>query len=360
MGAVTTVLVTGCGAPGFPGTLWSLRRGADAREVHVIGADMRSEQAGRYLADAFVEVPAASDDGFVEAMVDICRREAVDVVLPQVTRELPVLAANADRFAAVGTTVAVSAPASVVRASDTGALVDCCVDLGVPAPATFEAESPDELAAASDRLGYPDRRVVVKPPNSNGSRGMRILDPHRDRKRAFYEEKPTGVFSTVEDLQAVLGDSFPRLLVTEYLPGTEYTVDAFRPMDGRGTTTVVPRRRDEIRAGISFRATVVEDEAIIQHAERLADALDLRGAFGFQFKRGRNGRPKILECNPRVQGTMVTSTLAGANVVWAAVASALGEPVPPLEPTWDRSFYRYWGGIGVTGDEVVGNVGELR
>lgn len=353
-----TVLVTGCGAPGFPGTLWSLRSD-DGLDGRVVGTDVRTEQAGRYLADSFHRVPAADDGAFVDELVDVCATEAVDVVLPQVTRELPVLAAERSRFEAVGATVAVPSADAVERANDKGTLIDVCRDLRVPHPETATVETGAQLEGACRELGYPGRPVVVKPPDSNGSRGVRVLDADRDRKRAFYEEKPTGLYARLEDLRETLGERFPRLLAMEHLPGQEYTVDAFR-RSGGGEVVAVPRRRESVRSGISFRAGLEEHEEIIEHARRLARELDLAYAFGFQFKLDRRGRPKILECNPRVQGTMVASTIAGANVVAASVRDALGEPLPRLEPAWDRSFYRYWGGVGVGGQGLVGNVGELE
>lgn len=355
-----TVLVTGCGAPGFPGTLWSLRENYDERDIRVIGTDVRAEQSGRYIADEFHRIPPADDEGFIEELVDVCVSESVDVVLPQVTRELPVLTSRAEAFERVGTTVAVSDTDAMERANDKEALIDVCTDIGVPAPETYAAETIDELEAACERLGYPETPVVVKPPVSNGSRGVRIFDEGRDRKRAFYEDKPSGIYSTLDDFRRSMGDSFPRLLVMEYLSGEEYTVDAFRPPGGGEPTVAVPRRREEIRAGISFRGTVVEHEEIISHSERLARELDLAYAFGFQFKLDDDGQPKILESNPRIQGTMVTSTLADANLTYSAVKSALGESIPDIVPSWDRSFYRYWGGIGTADETIVGNIGEIQ
>lgn len=355
-----TVLVTGCGAPGFPGTRWSLLQNDEDRDVRVVGTDVRREQAGRFLADGFQEVPRADDPEFVSELVAVCEAESVDVVLPQVTRELPVLSANKDAFEDVGATVAVSDADAIASANDKGALIDVCEEIGVPAPETYSATTIDELEDACQRLGYPEEPVVVKPPASNGSRGVRIFDESRDRQQAFFEEKPSGMYSTLDEFRRTMTESFPRLLVMEYLGGPEYTVDAFRPPGGGEPTVAVPRRRDEVRGGISFRGTVVEHEEIVEYSERLAEELGLAYAFGFQFKLDDDGQPKILESNPRIQGTMVTSTLADANVTYAAVKSALGESVPTFDVSWDRSFYRYWGGVGTAGDDVVGNIGEQR
>jgi len=83
---------------------------------------------------------------------------------------------------------------------------------------------------------------------------------------------------------------------------------------------------------------------------KLAEELDLRYAFGFQFKLSDTGVPKLLECNPRVQGTMVAAVFAGCNVIWWAIKEALGEEVIPEKPKPEADgvrFMRYWGGLAV-------------
>lgn len=350
-----TVLVTGCGAPGTIGTLWSLDRNPDDRTIRTVGTDLREDQPGRFACDSFHRVPPADDDGFVDDLLGICDDEAVDVVLPQVTAELPLLASASERFESVGTNVAISSETAIDRANDKGKLVDVCDRLDVPTPETILVETWSELEDAAARLGYPERPFVVKPPVANGQRGFRIVSDGSGRKREFYEEKPDGTRTTMDDLRSVLGDSFPGLLAMEYLPGEEFTVDVFR---SGGRTVAVPRRRDAVRSGISFRTTAKKDDEIIEYAENLSEAIGLEYAFGFQFKRAPDGTPAILECNPRIQGTMVTSTLAGANLPYAAVKAAIGESTPEFATDWGTTFYRYWGGIGVSDGEAVGNIGE--
>jgi len=141
------------------------------------------------------------------------------------------------------------------------------------------------------------------------------------------------------------GKSWPQLLVTEYLPGIEYSVDAFMGQKGG---VAVARRRDQIRSGISFRTTIEIREDLGKYTLAAAKILCLNYAFGFQFKLSLDKTPCVLECNPRVQGTMVASSLAGVNCVWLAVQEALGhEPDPSSSNAQDGySFIRYWGGIG--------------
>ncbi len=129
----------------------------------------------------------------------------------------------------------------------------------------------------------------------------------------------------------------------EYLPGKEYSVDALAQY-GKPIITI-PRSRDKIRMGISFKSTVVHDKDIIKYSEKIITTLGLHGYIGFQFKRDEHGTPKIIECNPRVQGTMVAATAAGANLPYFGVLLALDKRIPPFKIKWGTKLIRYWGSL---------------
>lgn len=353
MTAPLRLLVTGAGAPGIKGTLHALRRNPDGRAVHVVGVDLDAHAVGRYLADGFHAVPPPESPDYLGALCDVCRRERIDLVLPQTTREIAVLSRHLSDLEAGGVRVMVSDAAAVEAANDKGAVLRVFERLGLPAPAYRVANSESGLVEAAAALGYPEVPVVVKPPVSNGMRGLRILREAAWDARRFLDEKPSGVEIALDDLTKILrrGDDWPALLVTEHLPGPEYSVDAFR---GERLAAALPRRRDRIRSGISFTTTLLPGRADLAGPTlRAAEALGLRYAFGFQFKEDAGGVPKVLECNPRIQGTMAASLFGGFNPVWLGVREALGDPPterPDLRPA---TFRRFWGGLGIAADDVT-------
>jgi carbamoyl-phosphate synthase large subunit len=176
-------------------------------------------------------------------------------------------------------------------------------------------------------------------------RVFRIVYESLDKKWVFFNEKPDSTKITIDELYNILGENFPELLVMEYLSGKEYTVDVLSTKER--VYVVIPRSRDQIRTGITFAGTVEKRDDIIDYTERLTNALSLEFAHGFQFKEDNEGTPKIIESNPRIQGTMVLSTIAGANVIYGAVKLALGEDIPEFKVRWGTRLLRYWGGIGV-------------
>lgn len=344
------LLVTGAGAPGIRGTLYALRAGDPT--VFTVGVDLSERAVGRFLTDAFHRVPSPESPDYLDGLLRICRDERIDLVIPQTTREIAVLSAYREGFEKEGVRVMVSEAAAVEAANDKAAVLQAFDDLGLPTPAWRTARTEPELIEAAGALGYPGVPVVVKPPVSNGMRGLRILRPAAWDADRFVAEKPSGVEVSLDDLLAVLrrGTAWPYLLVTEYLPGPEYSVDAFM---GERLAVAMPRRRDAIRSGISFETTLLPDRTdLIEPTLRAARHLELRYAFGFQFKEDAEGVPRVLECNPRVQGTMVASVFGGLNAVWLGVQECLGESPDALPPLRSATFRRYWGGLGIVGDEV--------
>lgn len=344
------ILVTGAGAPGIRGTLYALRNNPDGTPIHIVGTDAKPDAVGRFMVERFYPVPEAENPNYTEVLLDICRKEAIDIVLPQTTREIEVLSGTKLNFAALGVSVMVSDQHSIEVANDKWRLLEFCKSLNIPMPSYRMARSEEQLVAAALALGYPTHPVVVKPPRSNGMRGLRILRECAWDVRRFLMEKPSGTDITLEELLGILrrGESWTDLLVTEYLGGAEYSVDAFI---GQHVLVAIPRIRKAIRSGITFESVLEYREDLAEYTLKAGSRIGLQYAFGFQFKLDESGTPKVLECNPRVQGTMVASLFSGVNVIWMGVRELMGQPcrVLPgqLKPA---AFYRFWGGLGVQED----------
>jgi carbamoyl-phosphate synthase large subunit len=101
-----TVLLSACGAQFAPGLVNCLKENGE-REIRVIGIDMHYDPTLDGLYDGIYEVPAASDPKYIDVILDICKKENVDVVLPFMSAELiPLLDRKAD-FDKLGIKVAV-------------------------------------------------------------------------------------------------------------------------------------------------------------------------------------------------------------------------------------------------------------
>jgi carbamoyl-phosphate synthase large subunit len=150
-----TVLVSASGAPGTAALLRGLRENGE-RTVRLVGTDMSERSVGRHLCDTFHLVPAGSDPGFADSILEVVEREGVDVVLPQSSFDLAGLAEHRDRFPVP---VLVSSPDTIRRSNDKAETYALLQRLGVRGPDFRRVQAAAGVEAAARELGYPDRAV---------------------------------------------------------------------------------------------------------------------------------------------------------------------------------------------------------
>jgi carbamoyl-phosphate synthase large subunit len=118
------------------------------------------------------------------------------------------------------------------------------------------------------------------------------------------------------------------MLIQEYLPGEEYTVDVLSDLSG-APLLAVPRARLETKDGISSKGRVFRDEEMERLCLELARHLGLKGPTCMQLKRDEAGRPKFMEVNPRIGGGSMFTTLAGVNIPMLLLQLIAGMELAP-------------------------------
>ena len=101
-----TVMLSACGAQFAPGMVRCLKDNGE-RNIRVIGIDMHYDKTLENLYDAIYEVPRATDEHYIDRILEICRLEKVDVVLPFMSAELLPLLDRIEDFNQAGVKVAV-------------------------------------------------------------------------------------------------------------------------------------------------------------------------------------------------------------------------------------------------------------
>jgi carbamoyl-phosphate synthase large subunit len=152
-----------------------------------------------------------------------------------------------------------------------------------------------------------DFPVIVKPRRGAGSRGVRLI-------------------GSQAELDAV-HDAEEDQLAQELLPGDEYSVDVLAGLDGR-VIAAVPRARLRVDSGVAVAGVTVHDEELVETASAVARAIGLTTVANVQLKRDVDGRPALLEVNPRFPGAMPLTIAAGVDMPSLTLDAVLGRPVP--------------------------------
>ena len=336
-----TVLITAAGNVFMPGTTACLRNNGE-RHVRLIGADMNEDPTILQMCDAYYKVPRGDDPSYVKVLLEICKREHVDIVLPIMSVELNAIAANRKSFEDIGTTVSVSNLDALKIANDKLQLFDYMVGNGIPCAQYYAVHSIKEMEDAAHNLGYPQKRVCVKAVNGSGSRGFRILEENLSHFERFMHEKPSSCFITLSDMKRILIEAvtFPEIMLMEYLPGDEYTVDL---VANKGEILYVGCRKSlGMDNSIMLDGVVVENLQVTDLCKKVAESLKLDGNIGFDLKENEDGTPYIMECNPRITAGIPVFAAAGINLPYLNVKRLLGERLPDCKPQIGLKVKRRW------------------
>ena len=281
----------------------------------IVAADCDPGSVGFHFADAACVVPRVGDPLYLERMLELCRREAVDLFLPALDEELALCGEHRERFAAQGIRLLLSGPEALAVCADKLRMAQCFEALGIPAPRTVAAEDYREGTFAR----YP---LVVKPRSGRGGAGVHLARNHREA--AFFARY-------VE-----------RAVVQECLEGVEYTIDVLAGLDS-GLRVLSPRQRLATESGVSSRGLTHWREGLLEPVRTLVRRLGMVGPLNFQCFAGPDGRVAFTEINARMAGTAILSQAAGVPLFEGILDLALGrEPQPWLKPCPPLLMYRYW------------------
>lgn len=252
----------------------------------VYAADMDPTAPTLQVADRPFALPPVHSSAYVPRLLGIARDEGVDLIVPLIDPELPVLARHQDLFRRYGITVMVSSRESVKIADDKLATATFLGEAGVPTPPTIDA-SDTGVAAIAAELGFP---LVLKPRRGSSGAGVTIC---RDEEELAFRVKREG-----------------GLVAQAFVGGSEVTIDVFG--DGAGNVlSLVPRKRLKVRGGEVERAVTIDDGYFREHVFRIADRFKPLGAINIQCHVTPGG-PVFTEINARFGGGYPLADEAGA------------------------------------------------
>lgn len=285
-----TILVLSCGTRNklvrfFRETLEAFPGGG-----RVVVTDCSPWAPALYEADAFYLVPRMTEPGYLERILEICKAENVDGILPLFEDELDLLAQNRKLFEAEGIKTIVSGQETVALCRNKYRFFEHLQQHGLPALPTCEGISQFEAARAERKMDFP---VFVKPVRGCGSVGISRVD-HEELLRALckYSEE--------------------ELLIQTFADGEEFGADIYVDLLTKKPVSIFTKKKIRMRAGETEKSVSVKDEELFSLIERTVSSLELAGPVDMDIFKV-DGQYYISEINPRFGGGYPHAYHCGVN-----------------------------------------------
>jgi predicted ATP-grasp superfamily ATP-dependent carboligase len=267
---------------------------------------------GRFsrFVDRVHRVPAAGadPDGYLDAVLAIVERRAIDVLLP-VHEQAYLFAAARERLPA-GLGIALAEFAAFEQVQSKARLAELLTRLDVPQPDTAVVHTAADFARARP---YP---FFVKAAFGTASVGVwRVADaPAHQALQARLDQQ-----------QGFAGGLVLQAAVTGALERTQAVFDR-----GRLVASHIYRQIAEGPGGGDVLKLSVVDPGVRRIVAATGDALRWHGALSFDYIRDAGGTPRFIDANPRLVEPM-NAWLSGVDLPGALVQVSRGE-CPPAQP----------------------------
>lgn len=323
------ILSSACGAIFMPGFLKCLKENGE-RKIRIIGVDMVDDPFLGTLIDKYYQVPSYTDERYIDILLEICKKERVDIFFPHISMELPIVLNRISEFKDLGIKVAITDNNTLNIANNKLKLYKYMAEKGLKIPKYYEIKNSNDLKQNAEKLGFPKVPVVVKVAENSGSRGVRIVKNNLSRAEIFLKEKPNSFNISMKDMCKTIDEckDLPDTIVMEYIPGCEYTVDL---LANHGKTIYIAGRRNyESSMSIAMATYTEKKEEAYNLCKEIVSLLELDGNIGFDFMLDENDNPILTDLNPRITATIILYKEAGLNFPYLRVKQLLDEELPEI------------------------------
>lgn len=250
-------------------------------------------------------------DKFYNWLVNTIKEYNCDVIFPMDEDSLEIIMKNYDSLSKM-CRIPQYPPESYFIACDKGKQAALVKEAGIDLPETFRLKNIDELEEVSKIMRYP---VFIKPRESSGSRGMRIVNSREE----------------LLEIYKIIHEEYPLPIIQEYIGvGDKYSVCLLFNKNYENLAAFVQKqvRNFPVDIGPSTIQQSVFYPELVEKALNIMRKLKLHGIVEIEFMVDkRDGKLKFLEINPRFWGSVYAATVAGIDFPWLLYKLAIGEKV---------------------------------
>lgn len=255
----------------------------------VIATDCSQYAPALYDADNYYIVPRMTAPGYLDVILNICRKEKISGVLSLIDPELSLLAANKEQFSAIGVTVIGSSYELCEMALDKWAMYQWLCQKNFACAKTYIDFEAFEKDAAEKKVEFP---VFVKPRFGSASLGISKADDVETARFLFYHQKD--------------------MIVQQFLKGQEIGADVYIDMLSGDTVSIFTKNKLVMRAGETDKSVSFQDDALFALITDFVKQSGYRAQIDMDiFKMGDTYY--ISEVNPRFGGGYPHAYECGAN-----------------------------------------------
>ena len=315
------ILITGASMHSFD-LIRALRNNYDREEIHVVAINCDENKLLRDGVDARYVVPRITEPDYLPTVLRICEKENVNVILPYITAELPIMAENKSYFEDRGIKVSISSPEAIKVVNDKVTLAKFFPEY---MPKQTIAHNALDCVTFATSVGYPKKLICCKLTGRCGGVGFSVVDEVRGRDMTLVNKFGVNRFITLGLLADLAENTDETVILQEYEEGIDCSIcglgDNGVLLHALGFEGLI------MSYGSAMLARISTNESALAITRKVVETTGLDGNFCCDFILKGDGSAVLLEVNPRLTATLPFIAEAGMNLPYMRVMQLLGKDV---------------------------------
>ncbi|MFX0100556.1 MAG: ATP-grasp domain-containing protein [Candidatus Hodarchaeota archaeon] len=334
------IILTSMGGLVTPSMIKSLRDYFN--DIYIVGLNATEGAIGFHFADKSYIVPPGNAKNYAEEVTKIAVKEKIDFIIPLSDEETLALSKIKNKLLEKNIKVLCSDHVTCQTAFHKDKMLEFLKDNGVDVPKFRVPKNCDELMKYAKELGYPEKKVVLKPTFSRGARGFWLMDEEYDEVYGLMKDRNRQTIKLGRVIEILSNcQEFPSLIMMDYLEGDDFNVDVLA-RNGE-SLHIIPDKRLFPKAGPVSVGQVLKDEKINELVRKIVKIFKFDYYLNIEVAYDLNkNKPMIYEINARVGAPIVINAAAGINLLAKGLEMAMGIEVGSNVKIQKTKMIRYW------------------
>lgn len=267
--------------------------------VKVVVADNSNLAPTVYVADKNYIVPKIYDENYIDTIIDICKKEDINIVCTLIDPEIKILADNRKKFEELGILLMVPSSKTAELCFDKYKMFNYLKENNIKTVTTYGTI--EEFENNKDNVDFP---VFVKPRTGSGSVGARKVTNMKELKEVFEEDET--------------------LIIQELMTEKDLDADVYVDTISGEVISTFLKNKLETKIGGANKTVAFKDDKLNDFIKEIVSKFEFKGTINMDFFK-KNGEYYLSEVNPRFGGGYIHPYAAGVDFIKYLINNSNGK-----------------------------------
>ena len=256
----------------------------------VIATDCSNLAPAIYEADKYYIVPRINEPGYIEIIIDICKKEKIDTLISLIDPELSLISKNIEKFRQINVNPIISDYDKVEMCFDKYKMYEFLTNNNFRIIKSYIDKETFYKDLDENKIKFP---VFVKPVKGSASLNINKVN-------------------SKEELEDIWKAS-ENLMIQEFMNGQEYGADVYIDMISNELVSIFIKKKLKMRAGETDKSVSAKNQELFELIKKFVKKAGFKGIIDIDIFEVNN-KYYISEVNPRFGGGYPHAYECGVNV----------------------------------------------